>query len=362
VTVAEPKVAGLHAMPVELTLRQPLETASGSYGQWPMVLLDLKTDSGMVGHSFYHCFQPMMMRPVATLIAGMAGMIAGDALRPVEIDRKLRGAVRLIGSHGPVATAIALIEIAAWDALAKSLELPLWRLLGGSARATSVYKTLISMDPDRAAALAAEAKDQGFGGVKCKFGHPDRANDLALAKRVRAAVGDGFPVMGDFNQAHDVPEAMARMRMLDDHGLVWFEEPTQASDFAGHARLALASSTPVSFGENWRSPAEAAEAMRLAASDYAMPDLVNIGGVSAWLKTATVAHIHGLPMSSHAFPEVCAHLMGAIATPHWLEHVDIFDDIFAEPVKPVGGSFAPGTAPGLGIAWDSNVVARALVA
>jgi len=66
-------------------------------------------------------------------------------------------------------------------------------------------------------------------------------------------------------------------------------------------------------------------------------------------------------MSCHAFPEVCAHLMGVIATPHWLEHVDIFDDIFIAPVKPTGGTFTPNSAPGLGIAWDEKVVSRALL-
>src|SRR3954465_14831381 len=94
------KVRGLQVQPIQLELRQPLETASGSYGRWPMVLLNLRTDGGPVGHSFFHCFQPMVTKPLSSLLQQMARVIEGDRLSPVDLDRKLRGIVRLVGAQG----------------------------------------------------------------------------------------------------------------------------------------------------------------------------------------------------------------------------------------------------------------------
>lgn len=356
------KVTGLRVRAVQLQLAQPLETASGSYAAWPVLLVDLRTDAGFVGHSFVGCFLPMLVKPLVALLEEMGRFIEGDSLSPLELDRKLRARNRLIGTQGPLATAVTLVEIAAWDALAKASRLPLARLLGAAPRAIPVYKTLIAMDPGKAAELAHEAVEAGYGGVKCKLGNPDPAKDLVLVEAVRKACGAGFPIMGDYNQALSVPDAMQRIRPLDELGLVWIEEPTEASDFAGHARIAQAAHTPISIGENWRSPAEAAASLRAVASDYAMPDLVNIGGVSAWLKTATLAQAHGVPISSHSFPEVCAHLMPACATAHWLEHVDIFDSLFVDPLKPADGKFSASEAPGLGLEWDEATVSRTLIA
>lgn len=355
------RVRGLRARPVQLELRQPLETASGSFRQWPMVLVDLQTDADVEGHSFVNCFLPMMVKPVVAFVEEMGKLVAGELLSPVDIDRKLRAKARLIGVQGPLATAIALIEIAGWDALAKAAKLPLVTLLGSAPRPLPVYKTLVAMDPGRAAELARESLEQGYGGVKCKLGQPDPRHDLCLVERIREACGSDFPLMADFNQGLSVPDAMARIRTLDDLGLVWFEEPTEARDFAGHARIAQAAHTPISIGENWRSPAEASQSLAAGASDYAMPDLVNIGGVSAWLQAATHAHAHGVPVSCHSFPEVCAHLMPAVGAPHWLEHVDLLDPIFRVPVKPENGMFAADASPGLGIEWNEDTLARSVM-
>ena len=68
-----------------------------------------------------------------------------------------------------------------------------------------------------------------------------------------------------------------------------------------------------------------AEALAAGACDYVMPDLERIGGVTGWQRAAALAHAHGMPMSSHLFPEVSAHLLAATPTAHWLEYVDWAD-------------------------------------
>ena len=356
-----PKVRGLRVRAVRLKIAQPLETASGSFATWPVVLLDLQTEDGPVGHAYVGCFMPMMVQPLVSLLKSLGTMIEGEPLSPLDIDRRLRASARLIGVQGSLATAIALIEVAAWDALARCAQWPLARLLGARPRTFPVYKTLVSMVPETAAELARQAIEAGYGGVKLKFGAPTADADAKLLKAVRRVTGEAFPVMADYNQVLSVPEAMQRIRALDGEGLTWLEEPVAARDFAGCARIADAVTTPIQVGENWTSVAEAEACIAAGAADLAMPDLIKIGGVSAWLRTATVCEAHRIPVSAHSFPETCAHLMAACETAHWLEHVGMADQVLANPVKPQGGVLAASGAPGNGVDWDEDVIARSLI-
>ena len=355
------KILSIKPRAIEIELVQPLETSSGLFKTWPLVLVDIHTSQGVVGHSFVNCFLRMLVKPLVHLLTDMSTILSGSSLSPIDLDRKLKSINRLIGTRGTLGTAVSMVEIAAWDALAKSKELPLACLLGSAPRALPVYKTIITMDPTKAAQMSHDAMKKGYGGVKCKLGHPDEENDLNLIHEIQQACGTKFPLMADYNQALDAPEVMRRIRKIDDMGLVWIEEPTDANDFAGHARIADSTNTPISMGENWRSPAEASQCLNMFGSDYAMPDLVNIGGISAWQQTAFLCELKGVPVSSHAYPETCAHIMAGCSNAHWLEHVDFFDNLFIKPLQPTNGTFCPSQDPGIGIGWNEHLISKCLI-
>ena len=94
-------------------------------------------------------------------------------------------------------------------------------------------------------------RERGFRGVKAKIGYPTVAEDLAVVRAIRQAVGDGVAVMVDYNQCLTPAEAVQRLRVLDGEGLAWIEEPTLAHDYAGHAQVAREVATPIQCGENW---------------------------------------------------------------------------------------------------------------
>ena len=93
---------------------------------------------------------------------------------------------------------------------------------------------------------------------------------------------------------------------------------------------------------------------------WAMPDAMKIGGVTGWQRAAALAQAAGMPLSSHLFPEVSAHLLAASPTCHWLEHVDWAAPVLAEPVRVVDGCVIAGERPGSGIDWDEDGVERHL--
>jgi mandelate racemase len=111
-------------------------------------------------------------------------------------------------------------------------------------------------------------------------------------------------------------------------------------------------------GENWCGPEEMQRAIAAGACDLAMPDLMKIGGVSGWLKAAALAQVHGIPMSSHIFPEFSAHLLPLTPTAHYLERMDLAGPVLAEPLRYVHGCAVPDGVPGVGIRWEEAAVTR----
>jgi mandelate racemase len=100
------------------------------------------------------------------------------------------------------------------------------------------------------------------------------------------------------------------------------------------------------------------KALAADASDYVMPDLERIGGVTGWQRAAGLAHAAAKPMSSHLYPEVSVHLLAATPTAHWLEYVDWLQPFLQEPLRIVEGMAVPPERPGIGFAWNDDIVRK----
>jgi mandelate racemase len=358
------RIRGVRARPVLVPFRLPPATASGSIPNASLVLIDLETDAGITGRSYVFSITPVAQKPVVDMLQGLSAMIAGDLLAPLDLDAKLRKRLTLIDSPGIVGLALAGLDMCAWDALAQARGLPLADLLGTTARPIRAYNScgLWIQPVDRVAAEAESLAAEGnFSAVKLRLGRDNPADDLAAVRAVRARLGDRVAVMSDYNQRLTWNEAIQRGRMLDDEGLVWIEEPVRHDDYAGSARIAEALRTPVQTGENLLNSFEMLQALQYRAMDYVMPDVQRIGGVTGWLRAATLAQAFGMEMSSHLFPEFSVHLLAATPTCHWLEYVDWAAPVLQEPVRVVDGHAHPIEGPGAGIRWDESAVARYLV-
>jgi mandelate racemase len=213
--------------------------------------------------------------------------------------------------------------------------------------------------PERAGDEALELlAEGGFTALKVRVGRDRAADDLRAVRRVRDAVGSDVTLVADYNQGLALGDALERCRALDAEGLTWIEEPLRYDDLDGHARLAHDISTPVMLGENFYGPRAMLAAIQAQACDLVMPDLMRIGGVTGWLQAAALADSTGLPMSSHLYPEVSAHLLRVTPTRHWLEWQDWADPVLARPFEVRDGLLHPPDVPGTGLAWDEDAVAR----
>jgi mandelate racemase len=346
---------------VVVPLRRPLATRVGDFPRWPLLLIDVSTEQGITGRSY---LAPYLDRAAAALLPAIRDLGAGLRGRPAApavLASQARGWFGLAGYQGLALAAVAGIDIALWDVLAKAAGLPLARLLGGTMEPVPAYNSngLGLIPPaaagDEALELLAEG---GFTGLKVRVGRPAAADDIAAVRRVRAAVGDGVTLVADYNQGLAWDEALPRCRALDGEGLVWIEEPLRYDDLDGHARLARDIVTPVMLGENFYGPRAMAEAIRAQACDLVMPDLMRIGGVTGFLQAAAVADVAGIPMSSHLYPEVSGHLLQVTPTRHWLEWQDWAHPVLAHPFEVRSGQLHLPDVPGNGLEWDEDAVAH----
>ena len=353
-------IRSLTVRAVNVPLSRPLKTSGGEVGTAAMALIDLGTEEGITGHSYLFCPTPVVLEPVARLLLNLSPMIEGEPLSPVAIEQKLQKAFRLLGPQGLAGMAMAGIDMAAWDALAKSCEMPLARLLGGELGEIPAYNScgLGMVGGERAAQEAQELLRPGFSALKVRLGYPELKTDIEVVRAVKGAVGEDVLLMSDYNQSLSVAEAGIRATALDDEGLYWIEEPTRADDYSGHANIRREAKTPIQIGENWWGPHDMAKSVEVGASDYAMVDAMKICGVTGWLRAAALAESAGLPLSSHLFPEISAHLLAVSPRRHWLEYVDWADPILEEPLKVEDGHASISDVPGIGLSWDEGAVQR----
>jgi mandelate racemase len=355
------KIEAIRARPVAAPMKRPLATSTGKLTESALLLIDIRTDQGIVGRSYLFGLGRHNLPALAKLVEAMAQMVAGDALSPFDLEKKLRARYTLLGVHNIVLFAMSGIDMAAWDALGQALGQPLARLLGGTPRAVPAYnsKGLGLMPLSELEREARDLVEEGFRAVKLRVGRATAKEDLQALRIVKQAIGAGVTLMVDFNQALTVAEALARGRMIDDEGgVLWIEEPVRADDFAGAARLARSIATPIQIGENFMGPEQMAQALAAGACDYVMPDAQRIGGVTGWMRAAALAQAAGLEMSSHLFPEVSAHLLAVTPTAHWLEYVDWADAILEAPLVLKDGMALAAERPGIGMAWNEEAVRR----
>ncbi|WP_263359927.1 enolase C-terminal domain-like protein [Acidicapsa ligni] len=345
---------------VIVPLRRPVIADIGEFRQWPLILVDLELADGIVGSSY---IAPYRASAISSVVAEIRDIVhqMEDRTGPFDAFQTARKALNVIGVSGVSTLALAAVDMALWDALAKQAGLPLACLLGGTVGAVRAYNSN-GLWRHRVDTLGTEARELlgegGFTALKLRLGNERLQDDLAAINEVRNAVGSHIDIMVDFNQALGLGDAIRRCCGLDDQGLYWIEEPIIYNNIAGYAEIAKRVRTPLQMGENLYGERDLMNFVQAKAVHYVMPDLMRIGGISGWLRTSGVASAAGIQMSNHLYPEICAHLLRVTPTAHWLEYVDWASPILAEPLTPIKGEISAINRPGIGISWNEEAVTK----
>jgi len=355
-----PTITSVTPRAVNVPLERPLRTASGALESAPLLLIDVATDAGITGRAYVMGYTAATLAPMRAFLENIAPMCTGQPVAPADRAAGFEAAFRLMGRQGLVGMALSGLDMALWDALGQAHGVPVVELLGAEPRPVIAYDSYGIVDMPQDSGMLEASLARGFQGIKIKLGDGDVARDVETVRAVRNVIGDDVALMVDYNQSLTALAAVRRIEHLADFDLHWVEEPVPAEDFEGHAEVRAASPVPIQTGENWWFASDMAKAIAAGACDYAMPDLMKIGGVTGWLAAAGLAASVRMPVSSHLFIEASAHVLPVTPTAHWLEYLDMASTVLENPSTVVDGHVT-AQGPGLGMRWNEDAVKRYLL-
>lgn len=340
----------------------PVRTSFGVMHDRPALFVRVVDEDGTVGWGEVWCnFPAVGAEHRARLIeSALAPKLIGQTFgSPAAAFHDLTDAMAVLaiqsGEPGPLAQAIAGIDIALWDVAARKAKQPLWGLLGGASPSVGVYAS--GINPEVPEKLAARRQEEGYRAFKLKVGF-GAERDLANLKALRATLGDDAALMVDANQAWTLPQALDMAPRLEPFGLRWLEEPIRADrSWEEWKRLAGSTKLELAAGENLAGDAAFDAALRSNALGVVQPDLGKWGGFSGCLGVAAKIREAGLRFCPHWLGGgigliASAHLLAATGGNGLLEvdaNPNPLRDELCGPIRaPVNGICTLTNAPGLG--------------
>lgn len=346
---------------VDLVPKVPRSDAIQSFVSQETPIVTVRDSDGATGTGYSYTIGTGGPSVMALLEHTLAPALIGrDADRIDGIWRDLLFLTHATAVGAITSLALAAIDTALWDLRCRKQGLPLWKAAGGSRDRIPLYSTeggWLHLEPSALVEDALAMQAQGFKGSKIKIGRPTLRDDAARLAAVRETVGDGYEIFTDANQGFSLSEAIRRARMLEDHGIGWFEEPLPADDLSGHATLARQTSVPIAVGESLYALSQVKDYLQAGAASIVQVDVARIGGITPWLKTAHLAEAYNVTVCPHFLMELHLPLVCAIPNAAWLEYIPQLDAITTEGIAIEDGTARPSEAPGLGIAWDWAAIA-----
>jgi L-alanine-DL-glutamate epimerase-like enolase superfamily enzyme len=360
-------IRAVRAIPYAIPYRKPLRFASGSIEVADNVLVEVVTEDGIVGIAEAPPRPYTYGETQASIVAAIEGIFAPAVVGLSVLDRELirRRLNRTVGNP----TAKAAVDMALWDAIGRSVHLPVHRLLGAYTDGLEVSHMLGFDDPEVVAAEAVELTESlGIRSFKIKVGRRPIPLDVAVCRAVRDAVGEDAEIYIDGNRGWTATEAAEALRRLADVGLSRVEELCPADDVL--SRRWLVAQTPVPFvaDESAVTPADvtreilagAATAISIKTARTGFSDSLRVSHLAEGLGIDAVI---GNQIDGH-LGTVCSLVFGASqeltsrSAAELSNYLDMSDQLLTEPLVIEGGRMAVSDQPGLGVAIDPEKLAR----
>jgi L-alanine-DL-glutamate epimerase-like enolase superfamily enzyme len=365
------RITALETIPVSVPLDpgRMITSARGAHDTSPYLLLRVHTDEGLVGLGEVSCTPRWSGEDSVTaahvIERHLAPALVGEDPCAVErLTRILEGA--LVGHHFTKAA----VEMALWDLAGKAAGLPVYRLLGGPTRERVRTKFSISgRDPERVAAIASWALEQGFTAMKVKVANGTLAGDLERVATVRSVIGPNVKLGVDANGGWSRAAARVAVERLVEHDIAFVEQPLAPSDLVGMAELRARSPIVIMADDAVGTPEDALDVVRAEAADVLSLYVGMAGGIGPARRAAAIALAAGAGWTIGSNLELgiglAAHAHFAVSTPGLADDIvpcDIISSFYypelllTEPLPIEAGWASPPAGPGLGVELDLDRV------
>lgn len=265
--------------------------------------------------------------------------------------------------------AMACVDCAIWDLTGRALGKSVRELLGGYTDRLPIISIGGYYMPGKTHAdIAREIesyRDAGMAGCKFKVGGLSPEADAARVAVARKAAGDDFILCVDANRGWTAEDAIRFARLVEPHNIRWFEEPCHWYDDAAQmARVRQSTTIPVTAGQCEITSHAIRRLVNARAVDLVNYDASEGGGVTDWLRAASLCRAAGVAMAHHEEAQIASHLLAAV--PH-----GTYAECFADPARdPVWQSMWVNRPPikdgimevsreaGFGIRLDEDMIRR----
>ena len=329
-------------------------------GSRDLVVVEIETNSGIVGMGYLHVLNSPVLRTIGMCIEEtIAPLILGrDATAVEAIWHDLWRATLTSGRGGITTMAMSAIDIALWDIVGKSANMPLHRLWGHFRSEIPIYGSgcFRQLGGDGMIEKAQRFVAAGFKAIKMQVAHVhDLKTDLANVRRMREALGPDIDIMIDVNMGWTADVAIQMGRKFEEYDIYWLEEPVIADDFAGYMRVADALDMRVVGGETHFTRYDLRPFFENPRLPILQPDPMR-GGLTELRKIAVLADTWGIQMAPHLFPELNVQVMASIPNGIWAEHMGLLDDLWVDPPAISGGMITAPERPGHGLAFKPDMI------
>ena len=374
------KITEVRTYRLACELAEPFAFSQWTYTRRETMLVSVRTDDGITGWG--EAYGPTALTESAVR----------DFLAPLVIGRDPRDTEALwrflftrgidYGPKGVLVAGISALDIAFWDIKARTAGQPLYRALGGEpVEAIPCYATGFYFGGEQPLERKFQREAErhlatGFRAMKMKAGLGVEP-DTRLVRAVRKAIGEDTLLMVDANHAYSPVEAVALGHRIAECDITWFEEPVSPLDIEGYREVKRSIPIPLAGGECEYTRFGFEPLLRARAIDYAQPDLCACGGISEGMKIATIASIHQVHVTPHAWGSAIGQAAalhfyaarpshpGTLTAERKLIECDQTENplrtaIVKNPVRLQDGQWWLPETPGLGLEIDMKEVERHL--
>ena len=354
------KITKVETEVVTVPLAEVIGSALGNISHFGCVLVSIETSSGIKGENLVFTLNDRRTKVLQTIVQELSDLVIGrDAGHIADFWARAWKDINFFGHKGVTIMGISALDGALWDALGRSLNAPLYRLLGGAKSRVPVYHSgglWLSLPEKDLVAEAEKFVAQGFRAVKMRLGLANPQEDAARVRAVRKAIGPDIKLMADANQGQTEFQAIRLGRLLEEFNLTWFEEPLPAWDLDGLARVAAELDTPIASGETEYTRYGFRRMLELRSADILMPDLQRAGGVSEFVRVCHMAESYDVPVSSHLFPETSLQVLGGVSNSIYLEYMPWFSKLYNESIEFDQGDALVPERPGWGFTFNNDYI------
>ena len=361
----------IEAVPVKVPLDTPYVYARGRMTAFETVIVRLLTDDGIVG---YGESAPLFRSPsgdARSVAQTINGPVAQNLLGcdPFDVEVIVERVLEVSQDNLDV---VAGVDLALWDTMGKSLDQPVYRLLGGLCQdPIAVDYTISASEPNTMADIASRVHSEGFQGVVVKVTGKSIEEDVDRVRSVREALPSNCTVRVDCNGVYSRDDALKFLKEIVRLDVEFVEQPVPADDIEGLKRCRNVG-IPISVDESLKTLRNALTLVSQEACDIMNVKVPNVGGLLLAKRIAAIASAAGLPVvvggrtalelsrcaSRHFAASTCAARGRKHEGPGPASQA-LSDDVVAqrttrEMAGRAGGHVKVEKSPGLGIevVWD----------